>query len=185
MINLQLIIWIQILYIFGFSPLIYKNSRIKYSKVSAISIYDIKISYYKLYKFLGYMILLLNLLMFYYTNTMYPLFPKYWYYILPVIGFFNMYIMIPKPIRDDGSFQNQPKMIKKKNLYRAHILLILVLISSIVIELYNIPYFGYYQNKKLAYIGISRIITLIILIYMTSKQKNMSNCIYKLPKNWL
>ena len=93
MINLQLIIWIQILYIFGFSPLIYKNSRIKYSKVSAISIYDIKISYYKLYKFLGYMILLLNLLMFitrilciHYSQNI---------GIILLLWLFNMYIMIP------------------------------------------------------------------------------------------
>ena len=184
MINLQLIIWINILYIFGFSPMLYKNSRIKYSTVPAIGIYDIKISYYRLYTFLGYMIVLLNLLMIYYTNTMYPLLSKYWYYILPIVGFINMYIMTPKPIRNDGTFKSQPKMLKRKNLYKAHILLILVLISSIIIELYNIPYFGFYQNKKLAYIGISRIITLIIVIYMTTKQKNMSNCKYNLPKSW-
>ena len=95
-----------------------------------------------------------------------------------------MYIMTPKPIRNYGTFKSQPKMLKRKNLYKAHILLILVLISSIIIELYNIPYFGFYQNKKLAYIGISRIITLIIVIYMTTKQKNMSNCKYNLPKSW-
>jgi len=93
--------------------------------------------------------------------------------------------MIPKPIIDDGSFKSQPSMMGRRGVYIFHILLIVLLISSILIELVKGKYFGLYQNKKLAYLGISRIITLIIVVYLTIKEKNMSNCEYGLPKNWV
>ena len=184
----KIIIWFQVILIYVVSFVIYINSRIKYSGKNVISVYDFKLSYRSWYIFLAYMILLLNILMVHYSSELYSLHPslrKYWYYLLPLGGFLVLYMMIPKPIIDDGSFKSQPNMMKRKRVYWLHLLLILVLISSILIEIVKGPYFGFYENKRMAYLGISRIITLIIVVYLTIKEKNMSNCKYGLPKNWL
>ena len=126
--------------------------------------------------------------MIHYSSEMYSIHEslrKYWYYLVPLCGILVLYMMIPKEVVDDGSFKSQPNMIKKRNLYRIHILLIILLVSSILIEVVNVPYFGFYKNKKLSYLGMSRILTLIIVIYLTIKEKNMTNCEYNLPKNWM
>ena len=185
--KLEYIIWIQVIIICVLSFVIYKNSRIKYSGKDIISIYNLKLSYRNVYIFLVYLVLLLNILMIHYSSEMYSIHEslrKYWYYLVPLCGILVLYMMIPKEVVDDGSFKSQPNMIKKRNLYRIHILLIILLVSSILIEVVNVPYFGFYKNKKLSYLGMSRILTLIIVIYLTIKEKNMSNCRYGLPKNW-
>jgi len=110
---------------------------------------------------------------------------EYWYYLVPLVGFLVLYMMIPKAVIDDGSFKSQPSMMGRIVVYRFHMVLIVVLISSILIELVKGKYFGFYENKKLAYLGVSRIITLLIVVYLTIKEKNMSNCEYGLPKNWV
>ena len=182
------IIWAQVVLICVLSFVIYRNSRIKYSVKDGISVYNINVSYRKLYILLAYSILFLNILMVHYSSERYSIHPalrKYWYYLLPLLGVIVLYMMIPKPIIDDGSFKSQPNMMNKKRVYWLHILLILLLISSILIEIVKGPYFGFYENKKMAYLGISRVITLIIVVYLTIKEKNMSNCEYGLPKNWI
>lgn len=186
--KLKIFIWFQVLLIFLVSIDVYRYSRIKYSGKIAIDLYDIQISYRNLYLFLAYTVFILNIVMIHYTNQTYIIHQalrKYWYYLLPLYGAIVIYIIKPKPIIDDGSFVSQPSMMKRKNVYRLHIFLVLLLISSILIEIFNAPYFMYYTNKKIAYMGISRIITLIIMVYLTIKEKNMSNCKYQLPKNWV
>ena len=184
----EVLIWVQVLLVCVLSFVIYINSRVKYSVKNVISVYDLKLSYRRLYIFVAYSILLLNILMVHYSSERYSIHPslrKYWYYLLPLGGIILLYMMIPKPIIDDGSFKSQPNIMTKKKVYWLHILLILLLISSILIEIVKGPYFGFYENKKMAYLGISRIITLIIVVYLTIKEKNMSNCKYGLPKNWV
>jgi len=184
----EIIIWLQVVLIFILSFVIYRNSRIRYSGKDMISVYNLKLSYRRWYIFVAYMILLLNMIMIHYSSEMYSLHAslrKYWYYLVPLLGIIVLYMMIPKAIIDDGSFRSQPNMMGKKEVYRLHILLIVLLISSILIEIVKGPYFGFYKNKKMGYLGISRILTLIIVVYLTIKEKNVSNCKYGLPKNWL
>ena len=182
------VIWVQVVLICVLSFVIYRNSRIKYSVKSVISVYAMDVSYRKLYILLAYSILFLNILMVHYSSERYSIHPalrKYWYYLFPLLGIIVLYMMIPKGILDDGSFKSQPSMMGRRGVYRFHILLIVLLISSILIEVVKGKYFGLYENKKMAYLGISRIITLIIVVYLTIKEKNMSNCEYGLPKNWV
>ena len=182
------VIWVQVLLICVLSFVIYRNSRIKYSVKSVISVSAMEVSYRKLYILLAYSILFLNILMVHYSSERYSMhvsLRKYWYYLVPLLGVIVLYMMIPKGILDDGSFKSQPSMMGRRGVYRFHILLIVLLISSILIEVVKGKYFGLYENKKMAYVGISRIITLLIVVYLTIKEKNMSNCEYGLPKNWV
>ena len=180
--------WVPVIIIFWLSFVIYRNSRIKYSGKAVISVYDMYVSNRKLYILLAYSILLLNILMIHYSSERYSIhvsLREYWYYVVPLVGFLLLYMMIPNEIVDDGSFKSQPSMMGRKVVYRLHMVLIVVLISSILIELVKGKYFGFYENKRVAYIGISRVITLLIVVYLSIKEKNMSNCEYGLPKNWV
>lgn len=185
--NLFIFIWINTFVIFVMSFLLYRHSRVKYSGKKVIDLYRIKISYNQWFMVLALIILFLNVLMIHYTNQVYMIYPslqKYWFYLAPVTGLIALYIMKPKEIIDDGTFRAQPSMMKKNDFYRINKLLILLLVISIIIEIVNVPYFKYYQDKKIAYIGMTRIITLILVVYVFQKEKNMSNCKYLLPKNW-
>lgn len=185
--NLFIFIWLNAFTIFVMSFLLYRHSRIKYSGKKVIDLYKIKVSYNQWFILLAIIILFLNIVMIHYTSEVYmihPLLRKYWYYLAPILGIIALNLMRPKEIIDDGSFKAQPNMMKRKNFNRTSNLLIFLLVISIIIEIVNAPYFKYYQDKKIAYIGMTRIITLLLVIYVSQKEKNMSNCKYKLPKNW-
>ena len=185
--NLFIFIWINVFTIYVISFLLYRHSRIKYSGKKIIDLYNISISYNIWFMVLAVIILCLNILMIHYTSEVYMIHPslkKYWYYLAPITGIIALNLMRPKEIIDDGSFKAQPNMMKKKTLNLVSKILIFLLVISIIIEIIYAPYFKYYQNKKIGYLGMSRIITLILIVYVSQKEKNVSNCKYKLPKNW-
>lgn len=185
--NLFIFIWLNAFVIYIMSFLLYRHSRIKYSAKKVFDLYNIKISYNQWFMFLTLIIIILNIVMIHYTSIIYMIYPsftKYWYYLAPISGLIALNIMRPKEIIDDGSFKTQPRLMKRKNFRSTSNLLILLLVISIIIEIVNGPYFKYYQDKKIGYMGMSRILTLILVIYVSQKEKNMSNCKYKLPKNW-
>ena len=130
----------------------------------------------------SYIILLLNIAYAFFLQSLYPLnqtLHNLWYLIFLIFGIIYIHANFKKPIIDDGSFKKPPKYLKKIKNITFYIIFILIS-YNILIEIPNIKTIPKIQLIAL----LSRIILLVIFIYLYIKKKGYSTCKYKIPESW-